>query len=324
MALNKSAAVGGFVIGAIALGVVGILLFGGTRLLTTNLRVVVFFQDSVAGLEVGAPVTLRGVKVGTVSSMKVYLKLPELVPVIPVYLDIEPGMVSWTKGTLRAGKADVERAVAAGLRAQLSPQSLVTGQLSINLDFYPNTPAKLVGTGEDVPEIPSMPSDLQNIKNQIADLKLPELAEQARVALAGINRLVGELGGKLGPMADSLRETSDIARTTLETTTASVRQLQLDASQTLGDIDHLAVATQGQVGTTGKQIDVALAGVNRTMAKAETVIGSLNDLTAPRAPMRSDLEAAIRDLAASASSLREFSHELVRNPNTLLLGRASR
>ena len=74
----------------------------------------------------------------------------------------------------------------------------------------------------------------------------------------------------------------------------------------------------------GKQIEVALAGVNRTMAKAETVIGSLNDLTAPRAPMRGDLEAAIRDLAASASSLREFSHELARNPNALLLGRGSK
>ena len=60
------------------------------------------------------------------------------------------------------------------------------------------------------------------------------------------------------------------------------------------------------------------------MAKTETVIGSLNDLTAPRAPMRGDFEAAIRDLAASASSLREFSHELVRNPNALLLGRGSK
>ena len=128
-----------------------------------------------------------------------------------LHLEIEPGMVSWTKGTLGAGKADVERAVAAGLRAQLSRQSLVTGQLSINLDFHPDTAAKLIGTNENVPEIPSMPSDLQHIKDQIADLKLPELAEQARVALAGINRLVGELGGKLGPMADSLRETSDTA-----------------------------------------------------------------------------------------------------------------
>src|ERR1700733_7919094 len=140
MALNKSTAVGAFILGGAALGVVAILAFGGTRLFTKSLRVVVFFNDSVAGLEVGAPVTLRGVKVGSVRSMKVYLKLPELIPVIPVYLEIEPDKVSWTNGSLRAGATDVEQAVKAGLRAQLATQSLVTGQLSINLDFHPDAP----------------------------------------------------------------------------------------------------------------------------------------------------------------------------------------
>jgi paraquat-inducible protein B len=324
MALNKSTAVGAFVLGGLALGAVAIVLFGGARLFSNNLRVVVFFQDSVAGLEVGAPVTLRGVRVGTVRSMKVYLKLPEMVPVIPVYLDIEPDKVSWTNGSLGAGKVDIDRAVKAGLRAQLVQQSLVTGQLAVNLDFHPEAASGLIGTGGEGPEIPSIPSDLQRIKNQIADLKLPELAEQAGVALTGINRLVGELSGKIGPLTDSLRQTSDATRTTVETATESVRQLQRDASRTLDDIDRLVATTQGQVGTTGKEIEVALAGVNRTMAKAETVIGAVNELTAPRAPLRGDLEAAVRDLAASASSLREFSHALERNPAVLLTGRASK
>jgi paraquat-inducible protein B len=324
MALNKSAAVGAFVLGGLALGVIAILAFGGTRLFTKTLHVVVFFQDSVAGLEVGAPVTLRGVKVGTVRSMKVYLKLPELVPVIPVYLEIEPGKVSWTNGSLGADKADVDLAVQAGLRAQLVQQSLVTGELSVNLDFHPDKAAVLTGTGGDLPEIPSIPSDMQHIKDEIVDLKLPELAEKARVALTGIDQLVGELNGKLGPLADSVKQTSDAARTTLETATDSVRQVQLDASRTLGDIDRLATSTQDQIGARSKEIGVTLAGVNRTMAKAEAVVSSVNDMTGPRAPLRGDLEAAIRDLAASASSLRIFSHELERNPSELLLGHASK
>jgi paraquat-inducible protein B len=324
MALNKSAAVGAFVLGGLALGVLAILAFGGTRLFTKSLPVVVFFQDSVAGLEVGAPVTLRGVKVGTVHSMKVYLKLPELVPIIPVYLEIEPGKVSWTNGSLGADKADVDLAVKAGLRAQLVQQSLVTGQLSVNLDFHPGLAPGPIEASGDVPEIPSIPSDMQHIKDEIADLKLPEIAEKARVALTGIDQLVSELNGKLGPLADSVKQTSDTARTTLETTTDSVRQVQADASRTLGDIDKLATTTQGQIGTAGKEIEVSLAGVNRTMAKAEAVISAVNDMTGPRAPLRGDLEAAIRDLAASASSLRIFSHEVERNPSELLLGRASK
>jgi paraquat-inducible protein B len=314
MAISKSASVGGFVLGGIALGVIAILLFGSFRLFASKLRVVVFFDDSVAGLAVGAPVTLRGVKVGTVQSMKVYLKLPELVPVIPIYLDIEPDMVSWTNGVLRADAGDVERAVKAGLRAQLSTQSLVTGQLSINLDFHPDAPAKSPVTAGDAPEIPSIPSDLQHIKDQIADLRLPELAERARIALVGIDQVVGELKGKVGPLADSILQTADAARTTLETATDAVKHVQLDASHALGDIDQLAISAQGQVATTGKQMEDVLTGAKRT-------VDSLNDMTQDRAPFRTGLESTIRDLAAGAASLRNFSKELERKPSTLLLGR---
>jgi len=321
MAITKSVAVGGFVIGGLALGVIAALLFGGAQLFVHKLRVVVYFEHSVAGLAVGSPVTLRGVKVGTVQSMKVYLKLPELIPVIPVYLDIEPNMVSWTNGALRADAADVEHAVKEGLRAQLSSQSLVTGQLSINLDFYPDAQVKSIGTTGDVPEIPSIPSDLQHIKDEIADLKLPELADKARIALTGIDQIIGELKGKVGPVADSVLQTSDAARTTLETATDAVRQVQLDASHTLGDIDRLATDTQGQIASTSKEIKEVLTAVNLTMGKADTVIGSLNDMTGAHAPLRTGLEATIRDLAASAASLRDFSHELERKPNSILLGR---
>jgi paraquat-inducible protein B len=54
------------------------------------------------------------------------------------------------------------------------------------------------------------------------------------------------------------------------------------------------------------------------------LLDQLNDIAAPRSPMRGDLAAAIRDLSDSASSLRNFSHELERNPSSLLLGRSSR
>jgi paraquat-inducible protein B len=324
MQITKSAAVGGFVLGGLALGVAAILILGGSQLFANKLRVVVFFNDSVAGLEVGAPVTLRGVKVGSVKSMKVYLKLPELIPVIPVYLEIEPDKVSWTNGSLRAGVLDVEQAVKAGLRAQLATQSLVTGQLSINLDFHPNAPVESVGTEGDVPEIPSIPSDLQHIRDEITDLKLPELADKARIALDAIDHIADELNGKIGPLADSIRQTSDAARTTLETATGAVRQVQLDASRTLGDIDQLSTATQGQVETAGKEIEGVLTALNGTIAKADAVVGSLNDMTSVRAPLRADLESTVRDLAASATSLRDFSRQIERNPSALLLGRASK
>jgi paraquat-inducible protein B len=323
MPIGKSTAVGAFVLGALALGVAAILLFAGANFFRPKLRVVAYFQDSVAGLTVGAPVTLRGVKVGTVQSMKIYLRLPDLVPIIPVYMEITPGQVSWTNAPLAAGASELEVAVKAGLRAQLATQSLVTGQVSVNLDFHPETPATLIGGG-DAPEIPTISSDFEHIKNEIADLKLPELADKARTALTGINQIIGELNGKVGPMADSLRQTSDDARATLDTATAAVRQLQSDASRTLDSTDRLANTTEAQVRATGKDIGRAVATVDRAASQAEKVMDNLHDMTAARSPMRGDLEAAVRDLAASASSLRDFSREVQRNPSELLLGRASK
>ncbi len=324
MKLDKSTAVGLFVLTGLSLGAGAILLLGGVSWFAPQSRAVVYFQDSVAGLTIGAPVTLRGVKIGTVHDMKVYVKLPDARPVIPVYLEIDPGKVSWITGSRKARAGELDLAITAGLRAQLATQSLVTGQLSVNLDFHPEAPASLSGIPGEIPEIPSMASDIQKIKDEIADLKLPELAEKARLALDGIQRIVVELSGHVGPMAGSLEQTSDAARKTLETTTEAVRLLQADSARTLASIDRLAIASQNQVTVLGKNAERVLTAVDRAMAKAEILIGSLNDMTGPRAPLRGDVEAAIRDLAASASSLREFTRDLRRDPAATLTGRSAR
>jgi phospholipid/cholesterol/gamma-HCH transport system substrate-binding protein len=323
MAIPRSTAVGAFVFGALALGVFAILMFAGSSFFAPRLRVVAFFHDSVAGLTVGSPVSLRGVRVGSVQDLKVYLKLPDMLPVIRVYMDIRPGQVSWTGDTSTADVADLKLAVKTGLRAQLSTQSLVTGQVGVSLDFHPETPITLVGGGGAL-EIPTISSDFQRIKDEIVELKLADLAEKARTALVGINQIVGELNGKLGPLVDSVRQTSDDARTTLDTTSESVSRLQRDASRMLDALGHLADTAETQVLTSGKNIDRLTVTAERAAADADKVVANLNNLTAPRSPLRDNLEATLRDLAASAGSLRNFSRDIERNPSVILLGRAAR
>jgi paraquat-inducible protein B len=321
MRLGKATIVGGFVLGALVLAVIAILMFGGAHLFTKNLRAVVYFPDSIAGLSVGAPVTLRGVRVGTVRNMKIEVRLPDLLPLIPVFIEIEQGQMSWSRGSGRMDVGNLNDAVQAGLRAQLSTQSLVTGQLSVDLDFHPESPIVVVGSNEGLPEIPTIPSNLEKLKTQLADLNLPDLADTARQALVGILRIVGEVQGKIGPMADSLKLTSDAARVTLETTTMSVQRLQQDANQTLGKIDKVADASQLLISTTRVDVEKLLASANRTATQANKLVASLNDIVDPRAQIRSDLEATMRDLAASASSLRDFARELERSPGGALFKR---
>ena len=203
-------------------------------------------------------------------------------------------------------------------------QSFVTGQLRVDLEVRPGTPAQLVGAAPGVPEIPTVPSELGQLRNELAQLQLRELADTAQRALASVGRLADHLDATLDPLAQSAHRTLDAATQTLQTTDEAVRRVQADASTTLRDLDALIVDAQRQLGARGGELSRALTAADRALRHADTLIGSLNGLAEPRSPFRGDLEAAVRDLAATASSLRGFAETIERNPNALLMGRTRR
>ena len=65
------ALLGAFVVGAVILAVVGLVIFGGGKFFRSTQSWVAYFDESIKGLAVGAPVTFRGVKVGAVTDVKV-------------------------------------------------------------------------------------------------------------------------------------------------------------------------------------------------------------------------------------------------------------
>jgi paraquat-inducible protein B len=324
MAATRSALVGGFVLGGLVLAVIAVILFGGLTLFTSTTRAVVFFQGSVAGLQIGGPVTFRGVRVGSVQSVSVRLNPRDLTANIPVFIVLQAKSVAMTNGAGPGRSVDLERLIKAGLRAQLAPQSLVTGQLTVDLDLQPGMPAHLVGADMGVPEIPTLPSELQRLKDQFSNLPLRDLLDASIRTLRALETLSGSLDKQLPPALESLRTTSDTARSTLETTNQAIGALQTDAGQTLQNIDRLIVDGQKQLNSTGEAADRTLASANQAIRQAQTLMGSLNSLTEPRSQMRADLAAALRDLAASASSLRAFANEVERNPSAILTGRGGR
>jgi len=252
-------------------------------------------------------VTFRGVRVGTVTAVTVNLDMTDLTARIPVFLDLYPSRISLRNGTGGQMEASFDRLLKAGLRAQLTMQSLVTGQLRVDLDLLPDAEATTVGGDSGRTEIPSVPSQLQTIEEEIAALPLKQIAENASQALISIRQVADTLPPRIGPMADSFKQTSDAARVTLE------------------DIDRLAVAGQHQLTANGDELKRVLAASDRTARDAEAMIASLQEMTAPNSPMRSDIQATLRDLAASASSLRGFTHQIERDPSALLMsGRAAR
>jgi len=307
-----------------ALGVAATLFFGGMRLFSPSWRVVAFFNESVAGLDIGSPVTFHGARIGSVQSVAVHFSTDTLTARIPVYLELRPNQFIWEGRKLGASGSDYEHLVGAGLRAQLAVQSLVTGQLRVDLDFRPDTPVQLVGTIVGVPEIPSIPSDLSQLRNQLAGLPLHELADTAQQTFMSLGRLANHLDTKIDSLTASALRTMDAGTQTLQSTELAVRNVQADASTTLRDADSLLADAHRQLDGRGEELSSTLKAADRSAHQAETLLTTLNGLVESRSQLRVNLEATLRDLAASAGSLRNFASTIERDPNALLIGRSRR
>ncbi|UCD34191.1 MAG: MCE family protein, partial [Nitrospiraceae bacterium] len=171
---NKTA-VGAFVLGAIALAVAGVLIFGSGKFFADTDKYVLHFEGSVKGLNTGAPVMFRGVKIGSVTDILLRYDPVDLSVHIPVIIEVDRSRFSRIN-TVKERRTSINVLIERGLKAQLQLQSVVTGQLMVDLDFYPEDPVNLVGNN-DIPyaEVPTIPSNLQKLTKTLEQLPLDEL-----------------------------------------------------------------------------------------------------------------------------------------------------
>jgi paraquat-inducible protein B len=128
----NSAAIGAFIVGALAIAVAALLYISGSGWGQERSKVVMVFDGSVKGLSVGAPVALRGVQIGQVTEINLILDTDTIEIIMLVEAEIETGNVT------RRGDSEgnfTDELIARGMRAQLNSQSLLTGLLYIQLDF---------------------------------------------------------------------------------------------------------------------------------------------------------------------------------------------
>lgn len=326
--------IGGFVLGGILLLIAALFLFGSGDLFKEKRRWVTFFEGSVGGLVAGAPVTFRGVRVGTVTDVVLQLDPKKLSARIPVYIEIDPDRISWVGGKI---EQSTQVATAAGIRAKLTTQSLVTGQMQVELDLLPNTPASLVGGDPSTPEIPSVQSDFDVLKQQLAELPLQEILASFDQTLKHLDSLISspEMKQSLGSLSASLRATEDFlnnlnkdsgplikeltataqsARQATDQTTESVRKVEGELTATLGDVRQLTSSARGDLKTTLRSADQALQ-------QARTTLAGINGLVATDSRSRQNLDDTLQNLSRASSALRSFADTVERNPNAIIVGR---
>ncbi|MGZ3405258.1 MAG: MlaD family protein [Polyangia bacterium] len=190
--------VGGFVLGGLALVLAAIALWGSGRLLERKYRYVCYFPGSVNGLSVGAPVKYRGVPIGSVVEMRVIFEQSIEDTRIPVVIELYGKRVKELGVRREPNPQLVKELVERGLRARLESQSLVTGQLYVNFDIFPDSAVVLNERDEHTyPEIPTIPTTMEEatkslsmLLDKLKDTDLTGFARSIDHAVDGISKLV--------------------------------------------------------------------------------------------------------------------------------------
>ena len=195
--------IGGFVLGALVLLVIAVIAFGSGQLFRKTREFVLYFDSSVNGLRIGAPVKVKGVEIGAVKDIRFQIAADTQLNKIPVIVEIDLDKLT-SRGAKAAAAEDVKSfrqiIVERGLRGQLMTESLVTGLLYVGLDFFPGSPIQLVQKPDrdhKYPEIPTVPSYLEQAQDTAAKIltKLEEvdfkaMMESVAKTVDGIGELV--------------------------------------------------------------------------------------------------------------------------------------
>ena len=328
---NKTV-IGGFVVGAVALVVAGILIFGSGKFLAEKETYVMYFKGSVSGLNVGSAVVFRGVKIGSVTNIALYADPADLSIRIPVFIGVKPDKFKIVRGEAQrhGPKKILELLIKRGLRAQLQMQSMVTGQLMVELDFHPDKPIKLVGADPEYMEIPTIQSSLEGLVKQIERAPIEEILNKLLSAVEGIESIVNskEVKESLVTLDQTL---NDIHKLVLNID-SRIEPLASGIDETMREFGKLARNIDGKVGPLVSSIDETVGDIGKLaqdidakidplVSSIENTVKALGATIGEDSPLIYQLNETLKGLLAAANSIRVLADYLERHPESLIRGK---
>lgn len=303
--VNKTM-IGIFVVIAIGLVVTAIVILGSGKFLKEKPKFVMYFDGSVKGLSVGSPVVFRGVKIGSVIDIGMLFNTKDITVLIPVYVQLgEADVEIIDDATIRIKPGERKKIVyeytdaliKRGIRAQLETQSFVTGQLQIALDFYPNKPARFVGATTKYPEIPTIPTQLQELTKRLEQIPIEDIVTKLRSTLEGIDKMANS--PELTRMMTSFGQTSDETKNL-------VREINLH-------VKPLAASIRG----TSDE-----AGV--TLKKLQSVADNIEYTTGENSILAYKLDKTLGEMERAARAIRLLAESIDEQPESLIFGKKTR
>ena len=312
--------IGSFILGGVALLLLGVSWLASGRIFEKRFTFVVFFSEPVRGLEVGSPVTFSGVPAGQVRAIQAYITGNAGGPAaaarsseIEVTIRVSRGFIRVPPGS-RSDVEDLDDWEIAeflaknGLRAQLMTGSLVTGQLYIDLDFHPDLPARLSTIPSRYPQLPSAPNDLALLRSRIERIL-------DRLASLPLDRIAGDL-------AEALEAIRDLARgPEIRAALVAASGAGQEMKAAFSDLDRLAVDLRAKVkdvepGALAKDLSSALAAAQQSLKTVEAAAAGASTVEA-------QLNQTLHEIGRAAVAVRVLVEFLDKHPEALVQGKTA-
>lgn len=305
--------IGAFLLGGVALLAGALLLLGRDNWFSQPSDYVVYFTGALDGLDVGADVTYRGVKVGTVREIRLGYDRELKDVVIPVVLRLDPAVGRDGGSFDQVVERLVERR---GLRAQLQTQSLLTGKSIVALDLFPGQPGYVRESSEiDLPAIPSVPSRvdqaadvLRELLGSLREMPLREMLTSANNTLQALERLSAspELQAGLSRLGQTLHNLEGLTQ-----------QLQRQLPPMLDNARQGSEELRAALG----DIRLAVQGAQHTLEQMEGLAGDARRTLGPESELQFQMLKSLGELERAGKALQRTAESLEQHPESLIFGK---
>lgn len=341
----SSTLIGAFVLGALGLVIATVLLLTGGQWFEKRGQHVLYFEGSAQGLQEGAPVVFLGVKIGTVKRIRLGLDGNNGKFLVSVTIEIEPQTIqSGSAHPVDLGDASEMRLlVEKGLRGQLRIQSLLTGQLYVDLDFHPEKPAQFLALDQNLSEIPTIPTTTTELANRFDRFPMERFLSDVAEISAGMKALLNAretqnlparmestlkqfeslaatLETRSGPVLDNLQTTLDALRGAIAATHSAMAKVE-EASPKVG---ASADRVRGAADRVSQQFDPEsplITNLNQAAKDLADAASAIGNITTEESPTVQNLNRLLSELTRSARALRLLAETLEQQPEALLRGK---
>jgi paraquat-inducible protein B len=258
-----------------------------------------YFDETVRGLAVGAPVEFRGIKIGEVADIRLEFNPEEASFRIPVLSYIEPERIVMT-GRGEASDKDIwAKLVKKGLRAQLRTGVLLTGQLYISLDLHPKAKPAQLRVSAGYPVLPTVPEPVQEITTSVTQI----LSRLQKVPIEQIGRDLQEAVANVKNLSGSAE------------LTAAVKAL----NQSLAQLHRFSLKMNTDL---APRMQTLLDQTRKTMTAGQRALTAADKMMNSESPLSYECRQALQEVAKAARSVNALAQLLEQNPQALIYGKA--